>query len=94
MRYIIEISKLHATSVTYTYVLEGVPKEVHPRCNHLSTRTYPLVWSNNPETYNIDYPIFITRPKVLHLEKDVDVKVTKHYKTFEDFIADHLDLFL
>ena len=91
MRYIIET----ATSVahwpdrveSHTVVYESIPygtqekREPFESCNK-----YKMVWSDIPDNPNIGY--------IFKLDCLNDITVTKHYDTWEDFVGDHVDLFL
>lgn len=89
MRYIIEIDEDHRDG--YVYISAG--KLLYPsfstvvsrRVKHDSYYQYVLVHSTDPN---------YLPGQMITLCKDFKIIVTKHYKSFEEFMTDHPEYFL
>ena len=103
MRYIIEDGKW------FTNVFEGVPfiepdggmfKNTDKRFSCRAYRNISCIENENPKTITNSFvyaTIELKRRKpgdVFFIERENDIKVTHHYDSLEEFMSDHIDLFL
>ena len=87
MRFLIENNK----GKVKVYVSKGStlngPRVIY---KNYTARRYKKIWSNDPETLN-DIEKLDPQMDILYA---YGLKVTKHYKDFQEFMEDHIELFL